>query len=55
MLRLFKDEYTGEMIQSWGELVVYRVWKLCIMALESGVGPEGWKTTVITPIYKGKG
>ena len=25
------------------------------MALESGVVPEGWRSAVIVPLYKGKG
>ena len=25
------------------------------MAFESGVGPEGWRSALIVPLYKGKG
>ena len=40
-----KDEITGEMIKGGGVRVVDWIWKLCIMAFESGV----------VPLYKDKG
>ena len=50
-----QDEVTGEMIKGGGNRVVDWVWRLCSMALESGVGPEDWRSAVIVPLYKGKG
>ena len=35
--------------------VVYRIWKLCNMAFESGVVPEDWRSAVNVLLYKGKG
>ena len=29
------------------------IWRLCSLALESGVGPENWRSAVIVPLYKG--
>ena len=43
------------MIKGGGDRVVDWIWKLCNMAFESGVVPEGWRSTVIVPLYKGKG
>ena len=31
------------------------IWRLCNIAFESGVVPEDWKSSVIVPLYKGKG
>ena len=35
-----KDVITGEMIKGGSDRVVYRIWRLCNMAFESGVVPE---------------
>ena len=40
-----KDEITGEMIKG-GDRVVDLIWKLCNMAIESGVMPEGGRCAV---------
>ena len=50
-----KDEITGEMIKGGGNRVVDWIWRLCNMAFESVVVPEHWRSTVIVPLYKGKG
>ena len=46
-----KDEITGEMMKGGGDRVVDWIWR----AFESGVLPEDWRSTVIVPLYKGKG
>ena len=43
------------MIKSAGDRVVDWIWRVCSMAFESGVVPEDWRSTVIVPLYKGKG
>ena len=29
-----KDEVTGEIVKSWGELVIIWIWKLCTIAFK---------------------
>ena len=36
-------------------VVLDRIWRLCNMTFESGGAPEDWRSTVIVPLYKGKG
>ena len=31
------------------------IWRLCNMAFESSVWNEAWKSSMIFPLYKGKG
>ena len=50
-----KDEVTREMIKGGGNRVLDWIRRLCNMAFESGVVPEDWRSTVIVPLYKGKG
>ena len=50
-----KDEITGEMIKGEGDRVVDWIWRLCNMFFESDIVPEDWRSTVIVPLYKGKG
>ena len=50
-----KDEITGETIKRGGEKVVDWIWRVCNMAFESGFLPEYWRSSVIVPLYKGKG
>ena len=50
-----KDEITGEMIKGAGDRVVDWIWRLCNMDFESCVLPEGWRSSVIVSLYKGKG
>ena len=38
-----------------GDWVVDWIWRLCNMAFESGVVPEGWRSAAIVPLYEGKG
>ena len=50
-----KGEITGVMIKSGGDPVVDWMWRVCNTAFESGVVAEDWTSTVIVPLYKGKG
>ena len=50
-----KDEIIGEMIKGGGDRVMVWIWRLCNMAFESGVVSEDWRSTMIVPLYKGKG
>ena len=43
------------MIKSGSGRVSDLIWRLYNMALESGVGPEDWRSVVIVSQYKGKG
>ena len=47
--------FTGQMIESGGERVVDLIWRLCIMAFESDVVPEDWRSAMTVPVYNGKG
>ena len=49
-----KDEITGEMVKAGGGWVMDWIWRLCNMALENVV-LEDWRSTLIVPLYKGKG
>ena len=48
-------EVTGEMLKGEGNKVVDWIWKVCNMAVESGVELEEWRWVVIVPLYKVKG
>ena len=50
-IAVVKDGIKGEVIKDLGDRVVDWIWKLCNMALESGV----WKCAVIVSLFKGKG
>ena len=50
-----KDEITGEKIKGRGDRVVDWIWRLCNMAIKSGVVSEHWRSTAIVPLHKGKG
>ena len=50
-----KDEVTGEMVKSGGDIVVDQIWRLCNMAFEIGVVLEYWRSAMIVPLYKVKG
>ena len=50
-----KDEITGEMIKGGGDRVVDWIWRLYNMSFESCVDPERWRSSVIVPLFKGKG
>ena len=50
-----KDEITGEIIKGGGDRVVDWIWRLFNMPFESGVVPEDWRSSVVVPLYKGKG
>ena len=43
------------MIKGGDDMVVDWIWRLCNMVFESGVVPEDCRSTVIIPLYKGKG
>ena len=49
-----KDEDSGKMKKRGRDMVLDRIWKLCIMTFESGVLSEVWRSAVIVPLYKGK-
>ena len=49
------DEVTGVMIKSGGYRVVDWIWRLCNVALDSGVVPKDWRFAVVVPLYNGKG
>ena len=49
-----KDEVTEEMVKAGGDVVVYRIWKLCNMAFESDVVPEDLRLAVIVPLHRDK-
>ena len=50
-----KDEVMGEMIKSGDDRVVEWIWRLYNLVLESGAVLEDWRSTMIVPLYKGKG
>ena len=50
-----KDEIIGEIIRGEGDRAVDWIWRVCNMAFESGDVPEGRRSAVIVPFYKGKG
>ena len=43
------------MVNAGGERMVDWIWRLCNMAFEGGLVPEHWRSTVIVPLYYGKG
>ena len=47
-----KDEVTGEMVKSEGDMALDWIWRMCNMAFESSVVPEDWRSDVILPLYK---
>ena len=42
------------MIKGRGERMGEWIWRMCNMAFESGVVPEGWRSAVIVPLCNGK-
>ena len=50
-----KDEITAKMIKGGGDRVANWIWKLCNMAIESGVVPKYWRSAVIVLMYKVNG
>ena len=50
-----KDEITREMIKGGDDRVVDWIYRLYNMTFENGVVPEGLRSAVIVPLYKGKG
>ena len=50
-----KSEVSVEMIVASGEIGVKVMMKLCQHVLDSRGMPDEWKTSVIVPIFKGKG
>ena len=42
------------MIKSGGYRVVDWIWRLCNVALDSGVVPKDWRFAVVVPLYKVK-
>ena len=49
------SEVSVEMIVASGEIGVKVMMELCQRVLDGGVMPDEWKTSVIVPIFKGKG
>ena len=43
------------MIKGGSDMGVDWILRVCNMAIESGVVSENWRSTVIVPLYKGKG
>ena len=31
------------------------IWRICNITFKNGIVPEGWRSAVIVPLYKGKG
>ena len=50
-----KNEVTGDMVKGGGNMVVDWIWRLCNIDFESGVVSEDRRSTLIIPLYKGKG
>ena len=50
-----KDEVAGRMIKGGGDRVVDWIWRLFNMAFKSHAVSEEGTSTVIIPLYKGKG
>ena len=50
-----KEKVTGEVVKGRGDIVVDLIWRLFLMAFESGVVPENWIYVVIILFFKGKG
>ena len=49
------SEVTVEMIRASGEKGIEVMMKLCQRLVDGGGMPNEWKTSVVVPIYKGKG
>jgi len=43
------------MIQATGDIDIQRIMDLCNGVVKEGCIPEDWKSSVVLPIYKGKG
>ena len=50
-----RDDVTEEMVKGRGDMVVACIWRLCNMIFKSGFGSEDWRSSMIVPLYKGKG
>jgi len=45
----------AEMIQATGDIGIQWILDLCNVIVKEGSIPEDWKSSVVLPIYKGKG
>jgi len=45
----------SEMIQSTGDIGTHWILDLCNVIVKEGCIPEDWKSSMVLPIYKGKG
>ena len=45
----------AEMIQATGDIEIQWIFDLCNGIVKEGCIPEDWKSSVVLPIYKGKG
>jgi len=45
----------AEMIQATGDIGIQRILDLCNDIVKEGSMPEDWRSSMVLPIYKGKG
>ena len=50
-----EDGITAEMLKAGGRVVVEWMMRICFVCMSVGRVPEEWRTSIVVPIYKGKG